>query len=311
MDMTTIETTTSLIAACQQAGVNGVVRREGHSYVVGQDDSGQWTLSSNNGPAEPVATYVTDNWTVVSTTNDGEDLGEIEEPVETVRDFFVNNLNPWAFVQTEGGGTTFIFTGVDWDNNGKEVVKLIHSRYLNEVALQEDTLAAANAYEAVMEDGAIRYADNIVRLLVRQLRTERASSEMWAKRYEDRAEKLSKAEQDLHTINRKINDYADSAQMCSDYERRIYGWNTDLVSDFQLEGRPGRDFTFHVPVHIPHLSEEQLWVTVDGRSHGIRSPQQARGYVKLMGTTEILKNLYPNSAIEIEITHDDGTDVNY
>ena len=309
--MTTIETlgTVNLTDACERAGVNGTIRRLDQNFVVGQDFSGNWTLSRFGGAPERITTYLTDGWTVVSTCNDGE---EPTPTPETVRDFFANNVPLWTLVAPDHGRTRYVYTGIDWDSDGQEVIRLFHSRYFHDVELATDTLALPNAYTIVNDDdGNPVECDQLSRQLIRQLRGNRADLERAQERYESTAERLAKAEQDFHTVNMKINEYANETQMCSDYERRIYGWNTDLVH-LQLEGRTDRNFTFHVPVRLPALAgDNELFVSIDGREHGIRSPKQAREYVENMSNIEILRNLYSYSNVQLEVVHLPDSEVNY
>lgn len=305
--MTTVENATmDLINAVEMADVKGIITREGTdvNYTVGKDSDGEWTIAADHSPEYPSTLngYMTDNWRVVS-------YG-YEAPDETVMEFF-GNLNMWTFVQSHGGHTQFIFTGTDWDENGREVVKLVHSRYLNDVVLEGDTLGATNAYEVVKNDDETpRVADQLVRMLIRQLRSERAGGENALNRLNDVQERLSKVTQDFHTVNRKINEYAYNQGMCSDYERRIFGWNTDLV-EMTLTGRPDRNFTFHVPVRVPALGEDTLYVTVDGASTGIRNPREAKEYVSNMSGTQILRSLY-DTGFNLEFSTDDtGEEVTY
>jgi len=308
MEMTTIESPVlDLFDACAEAGEGGLVQREGHTYTVGLDEEGNYTLTSDAQRTAARSTFLQDSWRV-----ERVGLGEFEEEpevVETVREFF-SNLNMWTFVQSEGGGTQFLYTGIDWDENGKEFVGLVHSRYLNDVQLHEDTLQCSNAYEVVTElDGTPRVAEQMVRMLVRQLRSERASSAGFAERYEQTAERLSKVTSDFYTINRKINEYADESGYCSDYERRIFGWNTELL-ELNLSGREGRHFTFHVPVRIPTLSEATMYVMVSGEQTGIQSPREAKEYVQNMSSQQVLKSLY-DTGFHVDFELDTDEEVNY
>ena len=229
-----------------------------------------------------------------------------------MRDFFANNVPLWTLVAPDHGLTLYVYTGIDWDSDGQEVIRLFHSRYFHDVELATDTLALPNAYTIVNDDdGNPVECDQLSRQLIRQLRGNRADLERAQERYESTAERLAKAEQDFHTVNMKINEYANETQMCSDYERRIYGWNTDLVH-LQLEGRTDRNFTFHVPVRLPALAgDNELFVSIDGREHGIRSPKQAREYVENMSNIEILRNLYSYSNVQLEVVHLPDSEVNY
>lgn len=311
--MTTIEApTVSLITAVETAGIGGQVQRLGDPYTVGKDSQGEWTLT-RDGVVHLLEGLVQDDWTVVSQGEGDEPASEEEETEETqsVREFF-HGLNYFTFVRNARSHREWLYVGYDYDAEGNPVVKLIDD-FTQNADITGDRLDAENRWEAVpSEDGnGVKVADNFTRLLVRNLRGTRNDMEHYATRSDENAEKLNKANQDLRTINAKINEYADEQGMCSDYERRIFGWNTDLISGFQLEGRPDLNFIFHVPVQIPALAgERQLYVSVNGRDTGIRSPEQARKWVKGMSTNEILRNLYDNG-FELEITHNEEKQVTF
>lgn len=309
--MTTTETLElNLLDACIEAGVGGLVQRDGDPYTVGLDEEENFTLTRDREPRTPCTTFVQDRWTVVRV---GLEELEDEEPeaVETVTvlEFFYN-LSVWTFVTPSDSDTQYLFAGIDWDENGRQVARLIHERYISETTLHEDTLALENAWVPVKNgDGTNREADVMVRNLVHQLRTEQGDVTHWLNRYEETAEKLSKATVDFATVNRKINEYADNDNMCSDYERKLFSWNTEL-SMFRLEGRASRNFTFHVPIRIPVLGNQLMYVSINGEAHGVHSPEQAREYAKEMSHTDILRSLYDTGFV-FEVVHDDDEPITY
>lgn len=136
---------------------------------------------------------------------------------------------------------------------------------------------------SVDDDGIQRVIDPFTLKIMTQ---NEAAISVQEHNFRKRAEAVEEARKyldDLLTLNDKINQYAEDQGMCGDYERRIYGWNPDLVSDFKLQGRLRNH---SVRVRVPALSEYDLYVTVEARS-----PEQAYANVTTLTPADLLRLL--------------------
>lgn len=74
-------------------------------------------------------------------------------------------------------------------------------------------------------------------------------------------EVITKLRNDIQTINRLLNEYAEENSMCNEYENTLQDWNKSLSEQTTLVGRM-RDRDVKVRVR----AEWDVWVTVQGTS---------------------------------------------
>lgn len=88
---------------------------------------------------------------------------------------------------------------------------------------------------------------------------------------------------DWDLLNGLLNDYADEVSFCRDYERRLDDWN----EKFKTAKLRGREADYSVPLQIPDLFEEQVWITVTACS-----ATEAKEKAAKMSTAEVLEKVF-------------------
>lgn len=316
--MTTVEGTAemNLHAAVVVAGDSGTIRRYGDDYTVRLIDN-DWYLE-RYGIRESLGTYVTDGWTVVTRSATGQPANvEVEEQLvndelpdydsespTTARQFFHNDVTYWTYVRRSGMSGEYVYYGMEFDEAGHEIIVLVHSRYMSELILTDSELSVTNDWEVILDDdGLAKTADMLSRMALRNLRGTRNEVTALTETVQRLETELYETRSDFWTVNTKINEYADDQSYCSDYERRIFGWNSDFKR-MSLKGRPDRQFVFSVPVRVPALSSDPLYVSVEGCS----SPEEAREVVQSYSQSEVLRALVNSGAYidELSIEHPDS-----
>lgn len=304
--MTTTETNTmDLAQAVLAAGVDGRIARSGDVYTVSQDNDGDWQLTrSQSSFAEPLSTYVTDGWNVLSAAGEEsqEELADwekelleqskaapVEEPkavITTVAEFF-RGIQEWTLVSDSYA--TYVFTGWGTDSSGHQVATMIHGRYMTETEWTESNLdndVRDFNLEVVMVDDIPQMADRMVRFAIRHMIGNKQEAEALALTLGETQAKLAEALADFRAVNEHINAYANEMQMCPDYERRIYGWNDGGVNGQEplhnkLLGR--------VKNHYVYVTNSALYPSGDMHVYvEARSPEEAKEKVVAMSGAQIL-----------------------
>ena len=302
--MTTMEISMNLSGAIDEAGIGGTVERNGIEYtVLWRDGGAALRLSSepyDNGSA--VHTFNQDGWTVTSRV---ESTGTQEETApQTIRQFF-ESLPDYSYITING--SDYIFAG--WDHEGGDdgdelQARVFHAaRYMSEDSYSGYVLEEQNETLAILldDDGEQKIASRELRHALRHLSASRRNSDLLSKRYDETLDLVNSLQQDFKRVNDFINEYADENHMCSDYERRIFGWNDSLTN--KLVGRL-RDYS--VAVHIPELSEYNM----EAYPVKARSQEEARETVRGWSRATLIANLaergYSFDALTVNFVGDDA-----
>lgn len=290
--------------AVLMAGVGGTITRAGYPYRVGRDADGNWTLQGrgDGDEPEPLNVFVADGWHVVSKGEPSNQEPNLPENATT--ETFLRSITPWSWVVTNNGDE-YLWLGIDYSDSEDEHDKfvLVSRRWLTEMELTEEDLASENMFRLLVDEEP---PNSFTRMAIRQMRSARKDASTFIELYNKRDQEYMGLRADFRTINEKINEYADEQSMCSDYERRIFGWNNEL-SVMELKMRRDRTFYFRVPVRIPALSGEVLHVEINSRDNMVRSPKEAREYVQKLSTAEVMSRLVSTGNqfdIEIEFVTD-------
>lgn len=308
--MTTIENTTQLVSAVIAAGVGGIVTaREGYEYLVGQDDSGDWTLTSQHEGGtyenEPLASFDANlNWSVVNS----EALGELTE-TQTRAEFF-RTLNPGTVLRMKTGRTRYIYFGFARNDDGDRVFRLVTERWVDTVDYSTEESELENDWEAVEvnNNGLISREivdTNTIRHIELLLNTRR-DNRSYSKSLDELGEKHEKVLADFTIVNDKLCEFAVDRGYCPDFEEVIGRWNREL-KELELLGRPRQ---FSVALRIQGMEDSPCFMIYPTA----RSEKQAREAVSRLGTRAILEQMIANGSyfdglvFEAVTSEDEGYD---
>lgn len=293
--MTTVENTTALVSTVIEAGPGGIITaRDGYEYVVGQDDSGNWTLTSRETGTytdAPLSTFdQTLNWRVVN---------EDEVETQSRADFF-RSLPEGAILTMIGSSTRFIWIDRSRDDNGNNVFRLVDERWGDLLSFNAEEAENENDWQRVGEEVA---TPNTLRHIAMLLATRRENQGL-TKSLDEVSAKLDRVIGDFNTVNEKLCEYGIERGYCEDFEYRISQWNEEL-NELELFGRP-RQFT--VGLRIAGMDDSPVFMVYPQA----RSEKEAREQVSKLGTRAILQQMLENNSyfdglnFTIDGTEDDG-----
>lgn len=298
--------------AVRAAGIGGRIRRSNKTYVVGfNDHDGEWTVAIGTGAQHSLSAYTAHGWEVtaisdiqpgITTATNGEESQETpaedtepEAPqVLTFQQFF-ESLPLFSIIRDN----TYEYVFCGWtfeydteDGNETRCARMVNMRYVRTIETYRPNhlVQECNLTRVTNGEGGFRTLtdDFSVRMLRHYLSAREEARAVEAENIRVNNE-LSGYIRDYETLNFRINAYAEEMNMCSDYERRIFGWNdgtpdTRPPLQHKLQGRP-KDY--QVPVMIPTLHDEYLCV------YPIRagSPDAALDIVKGMQPHQVIANL--------------------
>jgi hypothetical protein len=244
--MTTIGIETmSLTAACESAGIGGVVSRNSVSYEVGLASIGVIGLRLNGERgmfAEIGDNWAQDDWTVVSRAE--------EAAAQTVREFFAA-VPAGTHVVRPRSADTYVWSGIFTAAENNPVVFSRDYGTWTAVELGDN----ANDW-VVCTDGD---DEPIVEGILSQ-RTMRDVIRGNARHAANNVE-IARLRQDWRQLNEFLNEYADKNSMCSDYERQLNDWNEGFEL-LELEGRK-RIYRVRVRVQTTHYVDVDVEATTE------------------------------------------------
>jgi hypothetical protein len=226
-----------------------------------------------------------------------EDIVEAPSAPQTIQQFF-ESLPVYTFVHGPGSrhGTEYVFTGFEDNGEGMVLPTIWHTHYMTKSHIDPDYLASVNTWEtSKLEEGETpKVADRELRMALRVLGGNRNELNESQQRVSELEGELSQALSDYMRVNTFMNDYAQEVNFCSDYERRIFGWNETLHNKLI-----GRTRSYQVPVRIPAISEHPVNVyPVEARS-----PEEARSRVENMSNLDIMRHFvngeFPFRGLEV------------
>lgn len=292
--MTTTEVTcTNLIDAAKIAGVYGVVcerygsnREDFINYRILEIDSDNIRMTSSmsyfgpggftSQPSDREDDTQMDRWSVPD---------QSEFPVPLSYSEFFEEINPYTYFSVSG--SEYIYYGFIENPDKDELEAIFYNvHYMDRIAYGSSYLGQdserAYKWEIVRnDDGSPKELDSVGRMMLN--RVEEKSGLITQLREDVKSfEELNRAAiQDIKTINRKINEYAEETDMCSDYERRLDLWNDDLTVKLV-----GREREWIVPIRINALSDHQMSLCVTATSE-----DAARQAVSEMTIEDIIPKL--------------------
>ena len=213
---------------------------------------------------------------------------------QTIGDFF-NDLRHGTYVSSYGN--VHIYVGTTWNDDTRSYVpRVLNPRdfAVTKVSALDHSNAAfgSNIWEIIDDgDGNPMVADSYMRRIAREFcdRSLRLTTQLT--KVISLESQILDLQDDWHTLNTFLNEYADEQQMCSDYERRLDTWNKDLHK-LQLEGRY-RDWT--VGVVCQELWDGTAYITVRASS-----PAQADRIAESLSTEELIKKVVEADSVSIK-----------
>jgi hypothetical protein len=280
--MTTVENTTALVSAVIEAGVGGkIVARDGYEYIVGQDDSGDWNLTSAREDGayqnEPVSNFDQNlNWRVVNS----DSLGEFTETV--TRAEFFRSLPQGAIIRMIGSRTRYVWVGTARNDEGQTVFRLVDERWADLLTYSSGDEDRENDWERVdLEEATPNTIRHIERVLYLRDENRRYDQSLQAL-----SDKLDRVMADFQIVNDKLCHFAVERGYCPDFEERISEWNREL-KELELLGRERQ---FSIAMRIEGMDDSPIFYMYPQA----RSEKQAREQVSQMGTRAIIEQMLNN-----------------
>lgn len=281
--MTTIENTTELLPNVEAAGVGGRIRHTlGTEYVIGQDDSGNWT-GTYNGDTYDIDMLVKTGWSVVNSDSLGE-FTEDETAAETQsrREFF-RSINQGTILRMVGGRTRYVYVGQTRNDEGQRVFRIVSERYVDINDISADDAELPNDWERIETETGWETVEPAHFRTIEMLLNTRRDNRAYSKGLEELSATHEQVLTDFQTVNAKLCYWAVEREYCSEFERVIAGWNEDLVV-LEVLGRPRN---FDVALRIDGLENNQTFYI----SQQARSENEARQLVSEMSTRDILQKM--------------------
>jgi hypothetical protein len=214
--------------------------------------------------------------------------------------------DPDALEAGQDGGT-YIFYDIKPDSNGETRIYYFDRHWGDSYSIPESNWDdTVNNWIVAEKDGKTVTADHLTRQIIIQREGTNKSVAAGYEREELLLKEIRELKSDLDMINGKINAYADETHMCGDYERRIFGWNADLIR-YKMTGRIRN---YSVPVRIPALADNH---DDDGDFTlypvEARSPEEALELVKNWPLAQVLSVISQRGyrLKGFEVTYEDET----